>query len=526
MREEPNHTPEPLSPSRGGSAYRVPICQKLCLLCLLLSGVSLRAAEWRWLVTPHFLLLSNTADTAARDALIELEEFRSAFLIFSRLTPEVPQRTIVVLFATEAEFNSYKPLYRRKRKDVAGYFKGTDINAFMVLALGPDQDSNKRVLYHEYVHSLYHEVGWEPPLWFNEGSAEVFSTFQVKGGIAEIGRIPPWHLSLLRQERLMPLASLFAVTHESPEYNESRQQGMFYAESWALAHFLIYNGDPALRAKFHAALVQLGSGDAAAFQAALGISLADLQSQLDAYIYRGSFQFFKEPFNKTDAVRAIKTKVMDPVERDCILGVVGLNAKMPADAAYSLRLLWERFPTSPLPHEIRAMHALQEGEFQLGEEELFRAVELNTSNLRTYWYLARLLGDTWLTSDLTPYKRIEEETARHLRSLIQRVLQEYPGAMETWEEWARTEAFAPSPQPAALDAIEGKARASKEDPHALKMLMWVAFARMRLGDDAAAGKLAAAVDGSPDASENTRKLNRYLLSRYFRVADDDHPEGK
>ena len=37
----------------------------------------------------------------------------------------------------------------------------------------------------------------------------------------------------------MPLHELFAVTHNSPQYNESTRQGMFYAESWLLTHFLM-----------------------------------------------------------------------------------------------------------------------------------------------------------------------------------------------------------------------------------------------------------------------------------------------
>ena len=52
-------------------------------------------------------------------------------------------------------------------------------------------------------------------------------------------------LHVLRSEPWIPLATLLAVDHSSPYYNEKSHAGMFYAESWALVHML--NLDPAYR---------------------------------------------------------------------------------------------------------------------------------------------------------------------------------------------------------------------------------------------------------------------------------------
>jgi len=37
----------------------------------------------------------------------------------------------------------------------------------------------------------------------------------------------------------VPLSELFDVTHRSPQYNEREHRGVFYAESWAPAHYLL-----------------------------------------------------------------------------------------------------------------------------------------------------------------------------------------------------------------------------------------------------------------------------------------------
>ena len=42
----------------------------------------------------------------------------------------------------------------------------------------------------------------------------------------------------LRQNRLLPLTTLFTVDHNSPYYHDEKKGSIFYAESWALTHYL------------------------------------------------------------------------------------------------------------------------------------------------------------------------------------------------------------------------------------------------------------------------------------------------
>ena len=44
--------------------------------------------------------------------------------------------------------------------------------------------------------------------------------------------------SYLRQQRLLPLTTLLKVDHNSPYYHEDNKGSVFYAESWALVHYL------------------------------------------------------------------------------------------------------------------------------------------------------------------------------------------------------------------------------------------------------------------------------------------------
>ena len=47
------------------------------------------------------------------------------------------------------------------------------------------------------------------------------------------------HVFLLRQSKMLPLQTLFEVDYKSPHYNEKNKQSIFYAQSWALMHYLI-----------------------------------------------------------------------------------------------------------------------------------------------------------------------------------------------------------------------------------------------------------------------------------------------
>ena len=77
-------------------------------------------------------------------------------------------------------------------------------------------------------------------MWLNEGLAEYYSTYALaaNGKRADIGRPIPRHVALLR-ERFLPITQLIGVERSSELYNEGDRQSIFYAEAWALTHYLM-----------------------------------------------------------------------------------------------------------------------------------------------------------------------------------------------------------------------------------------------------------------------------------------------
>ena len=50
-----------------------------------------------------------------------------------------------------------------------------------------------------------------------------------------------YDIQYLRQNRLVPLTTLLTVDHSSPYYHDEQKGSVFYAESWALTHYLEIN---------------------------------------------------------------------------------------------------------------------------------------------------------------------------------------------------------------------------------------------------------------------------------------------
>src|SRR5262249_17246711 len=133
-------------------------------------------------------------------------------------------------------------------------------------------------VYHEFTHYFVASNLADAPLWFNEGLAECYSTFRADDREARIGEPVPEHLAFLRGQPLMPLPDLFAVGYATKDYHEGDRRGLFYAESWALVHYLLWD-----KPERHPQLVQFlgrlanGAPVAEAFGASFGTTYEKLE---------------------------------------------------------------------------------------------------------------------------------------------------------------------------------------------------------------------------------------------------------
>ena len=99
------------------------------------------------------------------------------------------------------------------------------------------------MVFHEYAHQLMNgNLQGELPPWFEEGFAVYFSSIDVDGKEARVGKIRNDDYVILQQLGTMRIADLFKVRQNSSTYNESGDhRTTFYAESGMLMHYLYDN---------------------------------------------------------------------------------------------------------------------------------------------------------------------------------------------------------------------------------------------------------------------------------------------
>jgi tetratricopeptide (TPR) repeat protein len=247
--------------------------------------------NWRSVRTNNLFVIGNADAEKLRQVAAWLEFFHSSFArLVSRnvLNSSVP--TTVVIFRDDASFVPFKPLYQGRPANISGFFQpGEDVN-YIALSLDPSERDPYSTAFHEYVHLHLRDNVPNAPVWLNEGLAELYGSLQFSGNDALLGAPLYAYIRLLRDHELLPLATLFSIGTNSPHYNEQDKSGIFYGESWALVHYLML-GERGRPEQFKRFLQQVSRGETAAkaIEDSFGVTIAQLEDDLRAYVRRGDF---------------------------------------------------------------------------------------------------------------------------------------------------------------------------------------------------------------------------------------------
>jgi len=354
---------------------------------------ALAQRPWFEVRTTHFHTYSCGPTQAVARLTARLEQFREAYSGLAGNEAVASPPVVVMAFPNRALLQGFLPLYQGKPANLAAFFaRGSDEN-LIVLHLSDSEPGALGSIFHEYSHLLLrrNEQFW--PMWLNEGMAEIYSTFEVTGNhSARIGLPLEGHLRVLAHEPLRPLAELLAVTRQSPQYNERERQGMFYAESWLLAHFLMLGDNPAHQAQFGllTTFLRQGQSSISAFTNAFHTPLPVIETQLRRYLERGRFEPLRLAV-KPDlhALQALSTRGLTPVEVHFRLGDVLLRIGRPEAAESCFREALRLAPASPLPLEGLGLLASERGESDEAVRWLRQARQNKSASFLAHFAYAR-----------------------------------------------------------------------------------------------------------------------------------------
>ena len=379
-----------------------PLIAVFCAILVSSASAQVKSGYyWLRLKTPNFTIVSNSKEKDARLVATKLEQFRTTFRsIFpnAKFTSAIP--TNVVVFKSSGSYRPYKPKRGDGKADewIAGYFMpGEDVNYITLSTEGENEDTFGTI-FHEYVHSLLNTTFGKSqvPPWFNEGLAEYYQTFAIEDDQkVQLGRLQSNHLLLLQQNKLIPLKDFFAITNYSLHQNGNHSRSIFYAQAWALIHYLIQgNGGANLEGlgKFLNQVMNKVEPEKA-FQASFGSDYATMEKALKKYVeqrtFRGTVVTFKEKlvFDNQFSVGPINEATANAYLGDLLYH----THEFPAAEAHLQKAL-QLEPNLSMAHTSLGLVKMRQRDFVAAKRHLETAIADDPKNHFAYFNYAYVLS--------------------------------------------------------------------------------------------------------------------------------------
>lgn len=333
-------------------------------------------AEWLRIPSPHFEFMSDAGEKQSRQVLERLETVRHVFLeSIGGKAPSLPVR--VYQFASEREFRRFEP-----NPSVRGFHQGAAERDYIAV-MGTSEET-QRAVRHEYMHLLLSHGSAPLPRWLEEGTAELYSTVEMRSAGAVFGSPVENHVRVLRAMEWMPPDEFFRAGRETTS-------GIFYAQSWALTHML--NFAPAWRRNMprFAELIDQGAPWTLAFETAFGMAPARALAELRGYLSGARFATALVPMPPRGESASAPARTMETGELQLAQVELLLALRRNADAAKLLDSIAS--PSTPEMETARGLAALARRDTAAAKERFLSAMKLGDRTALPVFEYAMLLRD-------------------------------------------------------------------------------------------------------------------------------------
>ena len=371
---------------------------------------------WTEVQTPHFIVASNDGENTARRIADQFEQIR---LLYSKtlnrglkLDPGIP----ILIFAMKNEkaLSQLIPEYwaQKGHTHPAGLFVPGQEKNYIALRTDVESEFPYLAIYHEYVHLIINLNYQHFPLWLNEGFADFLGSATLTGKGGKLGQPSSWDLDLLQQTKLLPLETLFKVDHQSPYYNEANKTTIFYAESWALVHYLMLDPEKQKNQELgkYISFVEGGADPVEAATRAFG-DLGQLQKTLQSYINRTSYMEYSVALPAKAEAKDYSVRAISAAEAQARLGDFDLYRSQLDAAHKKLEEAIRLDPDLAAAQESMGLLLFRQDERYGAEKYFERAVALDSKSALAYFYHAMLLTSQGADDEQIAEARKELEKA-------------------------------------------------------------------------------------------------------------------
>ena len=381
--------------------------------------------EWIMVQSKNFKMIGNASDKDIRKVATKLEQFREVFRsIFAGVNFASIIPTNVIVFKNNSAYKPFKPIRADGKIDdfVAGFFQGGEDVNYITLSTDGEDVGTFEVIFHEYVHFLVNtNIGKSNvPPWFNEGLAEYYETFAMEQDkTAKLGIFKQNHINLLSQTKLVPLETLFSVSNYGLLQQGGHSRSIFYAESWALIHYLIQTGKSAGLSNFLLSTMK-NTPSAQVFQDSFQMSYAQMEKELSKYFSQNSYKYQIIDFkNKLLFENQMQTTPLSEAESNAYLGDLLFHNHRVDDAEPFLQKSIALDPKQSAAYTTLGMVRFRQGKFDEAKTYLEKAVSDDQKNaIALYYYAFALSRESADSSNL--YSRFSAESASKIREALKK----------------------------------------------------------------------------------------------------------
>ena len=400
--------------------------------------------EWIKVRSKNFYLTGNATDKEIRRIATRLEQFRT---VFSSLFPKMkfvsPIPTTVIVFKSDKAFKPYKPVNASGKTTewVAGYFQSSEDINYITLTTEREQDETFRTIFHEYVHFLVDNTLGKSrvPPWFNEGLAKYYEQFSIENDQkVTLGSLNQNALRLLESNRLIPLETFFDIDYHSLHQQGGHGASIFYAQAWAMMHYLI-QGNQGKRNPQMAAFLELlarGTKTREAFKQAFQTDYAAMDVELKRYVAQNTFNISVANFTQKLIFEADMTTLpMTDAEAKATLGDLLSHSDRLVDAETHLMEALAMDGESVMANTALGFVKMRQQKYDEAKKYLEKAVAVDKQNFLVYYRYAFILSREFVDANhqISPYS---DEAAAKMREALGKSIAINPGFPDSYAQLA------------------------------------------------------------------------------------------
>ena len=351
---------------------------------LVVVGAQGEQKPWTEVKSPHFRVITDASQRDARDVANEFEQMRYVFASHFpgfRLESGAPLTIYVARDYDSAK--TLAPGLWKHNENLVGFYRPGWEKQFAVVRMDDWSTQQHWAVYHEYVHGvMYMNSRWMPE-WLDEGMAEFYAYTRFQSDKIILGA-PTARFATLRARPLMPVETLISVDGRSKIHHDPQATEIFYADSWALVHYLVFGpnmkGGTLFNQFFN--LLQQGVPQTQAFVQVFG-DFKTFDANWGRYLTNLSFAAVSIPAPPRLDEKSFASRTLSVAETELELGAFHCAFHDCKTGESLIEAALHDDPKLPAAHEEEAYVLLHDGKDDQAREEFSTAYTLDGTLYRS-----------------------------------------------------------------------------------------------------------------------------------------------